>query len=86
MYQPNIATYQEIRRHMYAMKELGCNLVRIHIAGVDLRIYTLADKIGLLIWVEVPRPHAFNKNSRINHRNELLRMLVLMESHPSIII
>ena len=28
------------------MKELGCNLVRIHIAGVDPRIYNLADKIG----------------------------------------
>src|SRR5690606_35685754 len=35
LYQPGVATYEEITRHMYAMKELGCNLVRIHIAGVD---------------------------------------------------
>ena len=86
LYQPGTATYEEIRRHMYAMKELGCNLVRIHIAGVDPRIYNLADKIGMLLWVEVPSPHNSNSRSRANHKAELLRMLTLIETHPSIII
>jgi hypothetical protein len=86
LYQPGDASYEEIKRHMYAMKELGCNLVRIHIAGVDPRIYHLADKLGLLLWVEVPSPHASTPKSRANHREELLRMLALIESHPSIII
>jgi hypothetical protein len=71
---------------MYAMKELGCNLVRIHIAGVDPRIYNLADKIGMLLWVEVPSPHNSSQRSRENHRAEMLRMLQLIETHPSIII
>jgi beta-galactosidase/beta-glucuronidase len=86
LYQPGDASYEEIKRHMYAMKELGCNLVRIHIAGVDPRIYHLADKLGLLLWVEVPSPHASTLRSRANHRAELLRMLALIESHPSVII
>ena len=43
LYQPGTATYEEMRRHMHAMKELGCNLVRVHIAGIDPRIYDLAD-------------------------------------------
>jgi hypothetical protein len=86
LYQPGDATYEEIKLHMYAMKELGCNLVRIHIAGVDPRIYNLADKLGLLLWVEVPSPHASTPRSRANHKAELLRMLGLIESHPSIII
>ncbi len=86
LYQPGVSTYEEIRRHMYSMKELGCNLVRIHIAGVDPRVYQLADKIGLLLWVEVPSPHASNATSRANHRNELLRMLSLIESNPSVVI
>ncbi len=86
LYQPGTATYEEVKRHMYAMKELGCNLVRIHIAGVDPRIYNLADKIGMLLWVEVPSPHNSNQRSRANHRAELLRMLSLIETHPSIII
>ncbi|MDB5192993.1 MAG: glycoside hydrolase [Segetibacter sp.] len=86
LYQPGNATYEEIKRHMIAMKALGCNLVRIHIAGVDPRIYNLADKIGLLLWVEVPSPHRSNHKSRANHNDELHRMLALIETHPSVVI
>lgn len=86
LYQPADATYEEIKLHMHAMKELGCNLVRIHIAGVDPRIYNLADKLGLLLWVEVPSPHRSSHKSRKNHREELLRMLALIETHPSVVI
>ncbi|MEJ7661194.1 MAG: hypothetical protein WKG07_17085 [Hymenobacter sp.] len=56
LYQPGTATYEEMRRHLHAMKALGCNLVRVHIAGIDPRIYDLADELGLLLWVEVPEP------------------------------
>ncbi|MEJ7829672.1 MAG: glycoside hydrolase family 2 TIM barrel-domain containing protein [Segetibacter sp.] len=86
LYQPGAASYEEIKMHMHAMKELGCNLVRIHIAGVDPRIYNLADKMGMLLWVEIPSPHRSNNNSRANHRAELLRMLALIETHPSVVI
>jgi hypothetical protein len=86
LYQPGIATYDQIKRHMLAMKKLGCNLVRIHIAGVDPRIYNLADKIGLLLWVEVPSPHRSTTRSRANHKAELLRMLTLIGTHASVII
>jgi beta-galactosidase/beta-glucuronidase len=86
LYQPGVATYEEIKRHLYAMKALGCNMVRIHIAGVDPRIYNLADKIGLLLWVEVPSPHRSSKLSRENHKAELMRMLALIGTHPSVII
>lgn len=86
LYQPGAASYEEIKRHMIAMKKLGCNLVRIHIAGVDPRIYNLADKIGVLLWVEVPSPHSSSHKSRENHRDELMRMLALIGTHPSVVI
>ncbi|WP_080056686.1 glycoside hydrolase family 2 protein [Spirosoma aerolatum] len=86
LYQPGTATYEEMKQHMLAMKELGCNLVRVHIAGVDPRIYNLADKLGLLLWVEVPSPHSSTARSRQNHRAELLRMVSLISSHPSVVI
>ena len=86
LYQPGTATYEEIKSHLYAMKALGCNLVRIHIAGVDPRIYNLADKIGLLLWVEVPSPHSSSHRSRQFHREELMRMLALIGTHPSVVI
>jgi beta-galactosidase/beta-glucuronidase len=86
LYQPGTATYEEMQRHMRAMKELGCNLVRVHIAGVDPRIYNLADELGLLLWVEVPSPHVSTTLSRKNHQAELLRMLALIGTHPSVVI
>ena len=86
LYQPGTATFEEMKRHFKSMKELGCNLVRVHIAGIDPRIYNLADEMGLLLWVEVPSPHSSTIQSRANHQAELLRMLALMETHPSIVI
>jgi beta-galactosidase/beta-glucuronidase len=86
LYQPGVATYEEIKMHMLAIKELGCNLMRIHISGVDPRVYKLADRIGMLLWVEVPSPHRSSRRSRDNHHKELFRMLPLMQTHPSIVI
>lgn len=86
LYQPGTATFDEMKRHFVAMQKLGCNLVRVHIAGIDPRIYNLADEMGLLLWVEVPSPHSSTEQSRANHKAELERMLALMETHPSIVI
>ena len=86
LYQPATSTYEQIKQHMLAIKQLGCNLVRIHIAGVDPRVYNLADKLGLLLWVEVPSPHRSSRKSRENHRAELLRMLDIIGTHPSVVI
>ena len=86
LYQPGTATFDEMRRHLLAMKELGCNLVRVHIAGIDPRLYDLADEIGLLLWVEVPSPHSSSQRSRANHWAELQRMLVFIGSHPSVVL
>src|SRR5436190_5111084 len=42
--------------------------------------------MGMLLWVEVPSPHRSNRKSRANHRAELLRMLALIGTHPSVVI
>ncbi|MEX2235784.1 MAG: sugar-binding domain-containing protein [Cyclobacteriaceae bacterium] len=86
LYQPGTASYEEMKQHMRSMKALGCNLVRVHIAGIDPRIYNLADELGLMLWVEVPSPHSSSKQSRQNHREELFRMLALIGTNPSIVI
>ena len=86
LYQPGTATYEEMRQHLLGIKALGCNLARVHIAGIDPRIYDLADEIGLLLWVEVPSPHQSSQRSRAHHRDELRRLLQLVGTHPSIVI
>ena len=86
LYQPGTSSFDEMRRHLLAMKRLGCNLVRVHISGIDPRIYDLADETGLLLWVEVPSPHSSSGLSRENHWAEMMRMLVHIGSHPSVVI
>jgi beta-galactosidase/beta-glucuronidase len=86
LYQPATATFDEMRRHMAGMRELGCNLVRVHIAGIDPRVYELADELGMLLWVEVPSPHRPTARSRDNHWAELQRLLVQVGAHPSVVI
>jgi beta-galactosidase/beta-glucuronidase len=86
LYQPGTSNLEQMRRHMLAMKQLGCNLVRVHIIGIDPRVCDLADELGMLLWLEVPSPHTSSEVSRANHRAELQRLLTIMGSHPSIII
>ncbi len=86
LYQPAEATWEQIKRHLEAMRKLGCNLVRIHIAGMDPRVYDLADELGMLLWVEVPSPHTSSERSRENHQAELRRMSRVIGSHPSVVI
>jgi hypothetical protein len=86
LYQPGTSTFEQMASHFHAIKALGCNLVRVHIAGVDPRIYDLADQIGLLLWVEVPSPHTSSQRSRDHHWAELQRMLAVVASHASVVI
>jgi beta-galactosidase/beta-glucuronidase len=85
LYQPGTATFDEIRRHFHAIRALGANLVRVHITGIDPRIYALADEIGLLLWLEVPSPHSSSERSRTAHAAELARMLTHFASQPSVV-
>jgi hypothetical protein len=86
LYQPGDASFEKMREHMRAMKRLGCNLVRVHISGIDPRVYEVADETGMLLWVEVPSPHSSSERSRMNHWAEMRRMLVHIGSHPSVVI
>lgn len=86
LYQPGTSTFDEIRRQLFAMKRLGCNLVRVHIAGIDPRIYELADELGMLLWVEVPSPHRPGPRSRAKHWDELQRLIVHIGSHPAVVL
>lgn len=86
LYQPGTSSLEEIAKHLQAIKALGCNLTRVHIAGMDPRIYDLADQMGMLLWVEVPSPHTSSQRSREHHWAELQRTLAVISSHPSVVI
>lgn len=82
--QPAAATYDEARRHLLAVRALGCSLVRVHIAGLDPRLYELADELGCCSgWRCRARPAP---QSRANYWDELHRLLVRVGAHPSVVI
>ncbi len=70
----------------YTRRVAGANLLRIHIAGADPLPLFIADKLGLLVWVEVPSPHISNEVSRANHRRELDSLLRQIDVHPCVAI
>jgi hypothetical protein len=67
-------------------KELGLNCLRCHIKAADPRYYEVADRIGLLIWTELPNGGVSTERSRVR-KERLLKGIVDRDgNHPSIII
>jgi hypothetical protein len=65
-------------------KEMGLNCLRIHIKVADPRYYTAADKVGLLIWTELPNHILLSQHARRRARETLMGMLERDANHPSI--
>jgi hypothetical protein len=66
-------------------KELGLNCLRCHIKAPDPRYYAVADRIGLLIWTELPNMGVSNERSRVRKRETLKGIVDRDYNHPSII-
>ncbi|WP_445501011.1 glycoside hydrolase family 2 protein [Microvirga sp. G4-2] len=67
-------------------KELGLNCLRCHIKAADPRYYETADRMGMLIWTELPNGGMATDRSR-GRKEKLLKGIVDRDcNHPSIII
>jgi hypothetical protein len=66
-------------------KELGLNGLRCHIKAPDPRYYEAADRIGLLIWAELPNGGFSTPRSRARKERTLHGILDRDRNHPSII-
>ena len=67
-------------------KELGLNCLRCHIKAADPRYYEVADRMGMLIWTELPNGGMSTDRSR-GRKEKLLKGIVDRDcNHPSIII
>ncbi|HEU0292894.1 MAG TPA: glycoside hydrolase family 2 TIM barrel-domain containing protein, partial [Anaerolineales bacterium] len=67
-------------------KEMGLNCLRVHIKVADPRYYSAADKIGLLIWTELPNHDLLSDDAKRHSRETLAGMLERDGNHPSIAI
>lgn len=75
------------RRDMRLIKDMGANFVRISHYPQDEAIIEQCDKLGLLVWEEIPVVDMVSTNPEFstNVENELREMIRQKYNHPSII-
>ena len=83
IYAPPSLAFLEQQAH--SAKALGLNCLRIHIKVEDPRYYDVADRLGLLIWTEVPNWALLTEASAERGKLTFQGMLERDGHHPSII-
>jgi len=76
---------EALRYDLQMAKELGFNLVRKHVKVEPERWYYWADKLGLLVWQDMPSGNNATEAGRRGFRMELERMMALRFNHPSVV-
>lgn len=75
-----------IRRKILASKELNLNLLRVHVKVADPRLLDWADRLGILIWEEVPHWERSTNSSKLRAEDTLIGMVLRDYNHPSVVI
>ncbi|MGN6689263.1 MAG: glycoside hydrolase family 2 TIM barrel-domain containing protein [Actinomycetales bacterium] len=74
-----------LRREVELAKELGFNGVRLHQKVEDPRFLAWCDRLGLLVWAEMPAAYEFSSTSVARLTREWLEVLERDASHPCLI-
>ena len=82
IYTPPSLEYIESQFRM--AKSMGLNCLRVHIKVADPRYYEAADRVGLLIWTELPNFQLLTDESKRRARETLTGMLERDGNHPCI--
>ncbi len=75
-----------LRSDIEFLKKAGFNFTRKHVKVEPERWYYWCDKLGLLVWQDMPSGNNATVDGRRDFENELLRMVGGLENHPSIIV
>lgn len=86
-------TDEALRYDLEVLKQLGCNLVRKHVKVEPGRWYYWCDKLGLLVWQDMPNgdktdaPPDYQRTpeSARQFELELERMIAALRNHPCIV-
>lgn len=73
-----------LRYDLELTKRLGFNVTRKHVKVEPARWYYWCDKLGLLVWQDMPHGHQAPKEPAVFER-ELRRMIEHLGNHPSIV-
>ena len=67
-------------------KSLGLNCLRCHIKVPDPRYHEVADRLGMLVWAEIPNVETFTERSAGRLRETMAGILARDGNHPSIVV
>ncbi|MFG3257184.1 sugar-binding domain-containing protein [Streptomyces sp. NPDC048172] len=79
------APADELRREAELAKEIGLNGLRLHQKVEDPRFLYWADRLGLLLWEEMPSAYAFGTTTVERVTREWTEAVTRDLSHPSIV-
>jgi hypothetical protein len=86
-------TDEALRYDIEVLKKLGCNVARKHVKVEPDRWYYWCDKLGLLVWqdmpsgdkIDAPKDYQRTPESAAQFKRELNRMTDTLFSHPCIV-
>jgi hypothetical protein len=78
-------TDEALRHDIEFLKSSGFNLVRKHVKVEPERWYYWCDRLGLLVWQDMPSANNNTRAGRAQFEAELLRMISGLQNHPAII-
>ncbi len=74
-----------LRSDIEFLKNIGFNVTRKHVKVEPDRWYYWCDKLGLLVWQDMPSANNATVDGRRDFENELLRMVQGLGNHPAIV-
>ena len=77
-------TDEALRYDIEMTKQLGFNMTRKHVKVEPDRWYYWADKLGLLVWQDMPSANNKTMSGRMQFEQELKRLVFTHRNHPSI--
>ncbi len=80
------ATSEQMEADLRKVKEMGFNGVRRHQTIGDRRYMYWCDRLGLVMWAEMPSSFRFSKTSMGRMMQESRKMIEKHYNHPSVII
>ena len=78
-------TDEALRYDIEVLKRLGCNMMRKHVKVEPARFYYWCDKLGLLVWQDMPNGNNESDADKKQFELELMRLVHSHYNHPSIV-
>ncbi len=79
-------TDEALRHDIEFLKSAGLNLIRKHVKVEPERWYYWCDKLGMLVWQDMPGGNNGSVEGRAQFEVELERMVENLRNHPSIVL